>query len=413
MKVVYCDILVVGSGPAGVACAVVAGRKGAKVCLMERYGMVGGGLTSLFVRPISGDVGNHNIGEEICQNIQNNMHNMSAIESAKQTLVAMLFDAGVDVYLQTALSGVQTDGDKIVSVCGLFHGQTIQFVAKQYVDATGDGDLSAISGCQVAMGREDGLVQPVSLMFTIDGVSPQQNLVCYHEEHYTMLSNGREYLDLCHKANISGELPPNVNIVRLYDTGVVGERMVNASQLNKVNPLDGKSVFLAEVDLRRQTEKIVAFLKNNVEGFENIRVSGSGWSLGVRESRRVIGDYLLTAEDLIAGRHFDDAVVRDANFCIDIHNPDGVGQAESQGLPHLTQNYDIPYRCLTPLGKSNLLVAGRCISGTHRAHASYRVMKICMAMGHAVALASVQAISTCDVRKVDVKLVQQELGIKG
>ena len=118
--------------------------------------------------------------------------------------------------------------------------------------------------------------------------------------------------------------------------------------------------------LRKQVKQIVVFLKNNIPGFENIRVNGSCTTLGVRESRRINGDYILTGEDLIEGRKFNDAVVHDANFCIDIHNPDGAGQSESTGCPQLAKNYDIPYRCLCPLGVDNLLTAGRCISGTPR-----------------------------------------------
>ncbi len=412
MQEIKVDVLVVGAGPAGVTAAIAAGRQGAKVALIERYGVVGGGLTSLYVYPVSGGIINDNIGKEIVKRIDQGTKTMSVIESAKQTLTQMLYEANVRVYLQTLLSGVTVKDDKIIKVTALFHTQTLTFIAKQYIDATGDGDLAYQSGCKIEMGRDgDGLVQPVSLMFTIDGIAPEQNLVCYHEEDYTTLSNGKEYLDLCRKANANGELPKNTNIVRLYDTGNVGERMVNGSQLNHVNALDPSAIFDAEYDLRMQTKIIVDFLRSNVPGFESIRVNGSATTLGVRETRRVMGDYVLTAEDIIAGREFDDAIVHGANFCIDIHNPDGCGQSESEGVPVRAQDYDIPYRCLTPLGKSNLLCAGRCISGTHRAHASYRVMRICMAMGHAAGVAATMALQTDDVRKIDVSRLQAQLDI--
>ena len=153
--------------------------------------------------------------------------------------------------------------------------------------------------------------------------------------------------------------------------------------------------------------------KYDVPGFARVRVSGSCTTTGVRESRRVTGDYILTADDLFAGRRFDDAVVTDAHFCIDIHNPDGAGQAERDGCPYDPLPYEIPYRCLTVAGFGNLLTAGRCISGDHRAHASYRVMRICMAMGHAAgiaaALMSEKGVSS---RGIDNRRVQDAVGIK-
>ena len=224
----------------------------------------------------------------------------------------------------------------------------------------------------------------------------------------TRLGDGREYLDLCHKACESGELPPSINIVRLYETGRQGERMVNATQFNHIRPLDPEHVFEAEYQLRQQIRQVVFFLKNNIPGFADIHVNGSSTTLGARESRRVIGDYILTGDDLIAGRKFEDAVVHNASFCIDIHNPDGAGQAETDGCPHLAQPYDIPYRSLRPLGVDNLLTAGRCISGDHRAHASYRVMNICMAMGQAAgAAASLAVKGGTGTRGVDIDELKQ------
>ncbi|MBQ7299675.1 MAG: FAD-dependent oxidoreductase, partial [Clostridia bacterium] len=266
----------------------------------------------------------------------------------------------------------------------------IDFEADAFIDATGDGDLSVLSGCPWEIGREgDGLVQPVTLMFVIDGIDPNQKLLCCHEEHYTDLGDGREYLDLCHKACRSGELPENVNIVRLYRTERVTERMVNATQENYINPLDPMSVYHAETALLKQIGKIMAFLKNNIPGFENITIKGSASTLGVRESRRITGRYLLTEQDLLAGKTFPDTVVHKAHFCLDIHNPAGPGQSEhDEKCPSSPKPYDIPFSAMCPLGCDNLITAGRCISGTHVAHSSYRVMRICMTMGQAAGAAA-------------------------
>ena len=412
------DVVVAGGGPAGIAAAIVSARAGRKTAIIERYGCVGGGITSSYVRPFLGSVQNENIGNEIVKRIHEAESFCSPVEAAKIVLAEMIREAGIDLFLQSQVvsSDVVSDenGNKTLrSITAVSHGKEYTFFADAFIDATGDGDLSVISGAEYEIGREaDGLVQPLSVMFTIEGIDPDNGLVCRHEEDYHELENGKEYIRLCRDACLSGELPESVNIVRLYLTGKKGERMVNATQKNRVYPLDPYQLAEAETDLRIQVRRVVEFLRNNVPGYENIRVNGSSTTVGVRESRRITGDYVLTAEDLFAGRRYYDSVVRGAFFCIDIHNPDGAGQAERDGCPYEPEPYDIPYRSLVVKGFNNLLVAGRCISGDHRAHASYRVMRICMAMGHAAgysaALASENGVF---VREIDIKRVQNELGI--
>lgn len=414
MREIHCDVLVAGAGAAGIPAAIAAAREGKNVVLLERYGLVGGGMTSVYVRPFLGTVQNPNLGNEIEERVLKYTSFMTPVESAKAVLSEMLYEAGVHVYLQTQVVRVEKEGRKICRVIASSQGSELAFSADAYIDSTGDGNLSAIAGAKFQIGREgDGLVQPVSTMFTIEGIEPDYGLLCEHEEHYTVLPNGKEYLDLCHKACESGELPPSVNIVRLYATGKKGERMVNATQQNKVNPISPEELFPAEYALREQIVSVVQFLKKNIPGFENIRVNGSAVTAGIRESRRVVGDYELKVEDLFEGKRFDDAIVEDAHFCIDIHNPDGAGQSETEGCPYEEQPYEIPYRSLLPKDFDNLLVAGRAISGDHRAHASYRVMRICMAMGHAAGLAAVQmSEKKCGTREVDIPKIQKRLSIR-
>ena len=407
------DVVVVGGGPAGIASALAAADEGCRVALLEKYGCLGGGITSGYVRPFLGVVGNPNIGGEIRGRIAALEDFMSPVEAAKAALAEMLYERGVDVRLQTEPIEVLRGGADIAKIAAVSKGGRYEFCANAYIDATGDGDLAAMAGASCEYGREgDRLVQPTSIMFTIEGIDPSIDWCICHEEDWHTLPDGREFLDICHKACESGELPPSINIVRLYATGRVGERMVNATQANHVNPLEPTEIFAAEVELRRQVRIVVEFLRRNIPGFEHIRVNGSATTLGARESRRIVGDYILTDNDLIVGARFDDAIVHRANFCIDIHNPDGAGQAERNGRPYLCQDYDIPYRSLTPLGFDNLLCAGRNISGDHRAHASYRVMNICMAMGHAAGLAaSDMSRHRRSSRDVDIRAIQKKLGI--
>ena len=166
-----------------------------------------------------------------------------------------------------------------------------------------------------------------------------------------------------------------------------------------------------ELELRRQIDILVHFFRENLPGYEKCRCIASGATLGVRETRRVMGEYTVTAEELAAGKRFPDVAVHKAEFIVDIHNPEGAGQAEER--IQYVMPYDLPYRCFVPLKVENLLTAGRCISGTHRAHASYRVMSICMAMGEAVGMAALCVREGCTPRTLDVKKLQAALESKG
>lgn len=411
------DVIIAGAGPAGISAALEASRSGCRVALLERYGCVGGNLTMGHVGPLMGTVCPGTIGEKIEHAICPVYDLCPDFELAKIRLTELLDEAGVDVYLQTAVVNAEKEGDALrrIHTDGKFGKQS--FEAPLFIDATGDGDLATLSGCPWESGREgDGLVQPVSIMFVISGVDENQTLVCQHEEHYTDLGDGREYLDLCHQACRTGELPPTVNIVRLYRTAYPDERMVNATQANRIDPLDSEAVFRAEADLRRQMLQIMTFLKKNIPGFENIRIKSSSSTLGVRETRRILGDHVLVGEELLSGKKFADAVVHNASFPLDIHNPSGPGQStEEEKCPPRVQPYDIPYSAMRPLGVSNLLTAGRCISGTHEAMSSYRVMRICMAMGQAAgaAAALMKANGCFDTRKLDAGLIREHLKMRG
>lgn len=377
------DVIVCGAGPSGIAAAVTAARLGQHVMLLERYGAVGGCLTLGNVSTVMGSVAPGTLGSEM-DRLLNSVDVAKGIDcdAAKGILTEWLAREGVSFRLQTPVVDTLMEGETIRGIYALTQRGLVLFKGQRIIDATGDGFVSAMAGAEVMVGREgDGLVQPCSLMYTIDGV--ESTLVCNHEEHYTILPDGREYLALCRKAALDGRLPPSVSIVRLYDTGVPGERLVNATQVNGTCVLNDGDAEYAEIELRRQMTQVNEFLRKEIPGFAHIRLRSSASTLGVRESRRITGRYILCAEDLLAGRRFDDVVVHAANFPIDIHNPSGGGQAETEGCPHTAQPYDIPMRVLEPLKVENLILSGRCISGSHRAHASYRVMNIAMAIGQA------------------------------
>lgn len=414
------DIIVAGAGPAGICAAVAAAREGAKVALVERYGIIGGNLTAGYVGPILGMTGRGTMRDELVRLLgvpDNDMIGRTGkahdFENAKIVLEEFVArEKNIDVFLQCSVSDVIKDGP---SVCGLIiasNESLFALTSAVTVDATGDAVVSALAGAEIAKGRDgDGLMQPVTLEFTIDGVDEDRGIICIGDVDDVKLGDER-FLDYCKRLADEGALPEDLAAVRLHPTTVPGQRQVNTTQLCGVDITDAGGIFKADLELRRQIRLLVDFLRKYVPGYENCRCVASGATTGVRESRRVMGDYVLTGEDVQSGARFEDAVVHDAEFIVDIHNPSGAGQAEAK--IGWCKPYDIPYRCFLPRGIENLYVAGRCISGTHRAHASYRVMSVCMAMGEAVGIAASMCADTgCSPRKLDVAALQDRMEKKG
>ncbi len=408
------DIVVAGAGTAGICAAVSAAEQHCKVAVVERYGTIGGNLTLGHVGPIMGEVSPGTMGDKIqrllCGNRCDIQHDP---ENAKIVLSNLMHENKIDVYTGCQVTEVMKSGNRVTGVIIATSAGVKALTSSVTIDATGDGTVAFLAGAPFKMGRDkDFLMQPASIMFTVSGVDPHQKLVCMHEEDDTELPCGN-YLQMCKDACKLGELPENVNIVRLYRTEHSDERIVNATQVNYVNGLHPLETSAAEYRLRQQTVQILRFLRK-IPGFENCRLRASSDFSGIRETRRIIGDYVLSGNDLLKGKKFFDRIVHNANFCIDIHNPDGAGQSETVGRPLNAQPYDIPYRCFVPLEIDGIYTCGRCISGTHTAHASYRVMKICMAMGEAVGIAASLCVQEHTIpRELNYKKVQEILIDKG
>ena len=406
------DVLVCGAGPTGIAAAITAARQGKTVMLLERYGAVGGNLTLGNVSPIMGGVAPGTIAGEIGRLLRAPDGGTGIDpERAKIQLTRLLHEEGVAFRLQTPVFDVLKDGDTVLGVVAGTQQGAAAFLGKRIIDCTGDGLVAAMAGAQVMYGRAgDGRVQPMTLMYLIEGIDPESTLVCRHETDYTVMEDGREYLALCEEAARDGRLPENVTIVRLYPTARPGERMVNATQENGLNPLLGEDLEKAEIALRSQIEQVNNFLRTEIKGFANIRTRVSASTMGIRESRRILGRYQIMDEDVAQGRTFEDVMVHRAGFCFDIHNPAGGGQAEAMEIARSAKAHDIPMRSMQPLGMEHVIVAGRCISGTHRAHSSYRVMNICMAMGQAAGMMAASSLDmNVPVAEIDFKDVQRRL----
>jgi hypothetical protein len=407
------DVLVVGGGPAGMAAAVGAAATGAQVILAERYGFFGGNATAALVmplmsfhtqqhrvergpRPLMPD--DHGPGEPaIAGVLQTLLHRLvqagGAIPPSLDTgyvvpfdpeifkLVALdlLDDAGVH-FLLHALATDVVGGANVRGVVLETKSGPLVIEARAVVDCTGDGDLAARAGAPFEIGREeDALVQPMTLMFRMAEFE-QAAFQNYVREHPDQWRGVHGLWDLVQRATAAGELDLPREDILMFGTPHEREVCVNSTRVRGVLGNNVWDLSYAEWEGRRQMRQIAAFLQRYVPGFADSYVVQSGVNVGVRETRRILGEYQLTADDVLSARSFPDVIAR-GTYPLDIHNPAGKGTILTRLPPG--QAYEIPLRCLVPLSVENLLVAGRCISGTHEAHSSYRVMPIAMATGHA------------------------------
>ncbi|MDH7482070.1 MAG: FAD-dependent oxidoreductase [Armatimonadota bacterium] len=412
LSILECDVLVAGGGPGGLAAAIASARNGADTLLIERYGFLGGMATAGLVNPyMTYWAGEEQIIHGIHQEIIDRLTALGAYGKGSRTafdpeaykFVAdrMCEEAGVRVLLHTFLSDAEVDSSYItfVETCG--KSGKLLAKAKIYVDGTGDADLAFLAGARCEKGRpEDGLTQPMTLNFRVVNVDQSR-----------MPSRGDEFNRLYEKAKAEGRLTcPRENVLFFYTTRE-GEIHFNQTRITHVDGTSSEDLTRAEIEGRRQAWEFLEFLRKDVPGFEKAEILISGPQVGVRETRRVIGEYILTAEDVLGAKKFDDCIAR-GSYSIDIHNPTGAGTV----IKHLPrgESYDIPYRCIVPLGIENLLIAGRPISATHEAHSSLRIMPICIAIGQAAGTAAALcATSSVSPRNLDVSILQSRLREQG
>ncbi|MDG9689208.1 FAD-dependent oxidoreductase [Streptomyces sp. Alain-F2R5] len=441
-----CDVLVVGGGPAGFAAAVGAADTGADVVLVERYGFLGGNATAALVMPLmsfhnehkqaafteAGDTSrllptDHGEGEPVVAGVLWQLLDRLTgrggclppspktgytvpfdPELFKFSLLEMMDEAGVRMLFHSFASGALPldDGSGWRVVFETKSGPVV-IDAGVVVDGTGDGDVATACGAPYEIGRpEDGLVQPMTLMFRVADFS-RPDFADYVRDNPDQWRGVHGLWDLIEEARAAGELRLPREDILFFATPHPREVAVNSTRVNRVLGTSVWDLTRAEYAARRQLAQIDRFLRTRVPGFEESYVVQSGTHIGVRESRRVLGDYQLTGHDILAARTFPDVIAHGA-YPVDIHNPRGSGTILKR-VPR-GSFYDIPLRCLVPRGTERLLVAGRCISGTHVAHSSYRVMPIAMATGHAAGVCAALTVRHGrGPRGLPYRMVQHEL----
>lgn len=393
------EVAVIGGGPAGLCAAVAAAEEGADTLLIERYGFLGGMATAGLVNPF---MPYYTGGEQVVQGLfQQIIDRLDAAggwshrqdewardafdpEIMKLVCQQMCEAAGVRLRLHTLLVGASADQGRVSRAVVVSKSGIEAVAADIFVDATGDGDLAAWAGAEYEQGRpEDGLCQPMTLMFRMAGVDEER------------IPPREEINRLYQEAKNAGDVDNLRENVLFFYTTRRGEIHFNTTRVIKLQGTNAADLTQAELGARRQVGQMVAFLKERIAGFEQAYLAATGVQIGVRESRRIMGEYVLTEEDVLGARKFADGIARGC-YPVDIHNPAGTGTVIKELAPG--ESYDIPYRCLCPRGFENLLVAGRPISADHIAHSSLRVMPIAAAVGEAAGVAA--AIATRQNRAV-------------
>lgn len=416
------DVVVAGGGTTGLTAAVAAARNGCRVLLVEPYGFLGGNATV-----IPGWLGFHAVGGErvvggipwelvqrlqaegaatrfeldpICGSVVGVDPNWWKIFAAE-----WVEEEGVTVRLHSRVTAASVAAGK-VRVTLDCRGVLETVAARVLLDCTDTGEAARLAGAQLTKGRAtDGRVQVASWAFTVGQVDVPA-LIAYLQAHpgdarpfpecdlgdwFERLPEREVFVLGAFRSLVERAVQDGLPLTRENVPGIVlprrGEFFTVASRVEEVDPGDPASFSHGELEGARQARHWFRFLRDYVPGFRDCRLAATPHQIGLRETNHLVGDYLLTGDDLLAGRVFSDAIASGA-YHLDIHSPDHPG-LETARPPR----YQIPYRSLLPAGVEQVLVAGRCISATHEAQASTRVIPISMAIGQAAGTAAALAVA--------------------
>jgi hypothetical protein len=441
------DIVIAGGGPAGIGAAIAASREGARVILVERMFCLGGTMTSGLVSKIAISHRNRGIAAELLERMDRYQGTSFAQsrpevpvdpELAKLLLDKMVIDeAAVDVRFGLTLTQVVKEGREVKALIlnGVNAFQAIR--AKYLIDCTGDGQLGFLAGAAYMRGDEEGgFGSAPSLLFRVAHVdvdkfiaaceedeetyksdhsrySPREARERYHSDRYVFFAN---YMPLVRR-----RIEENPQMFSEWERQVLTTRglvflnqpqqgvvLVNSTRILGFHGDDAAELSNAMVNGRRQVETIFRFMKTFLPGFENSIIMDSGSMLGIRESRRLVGDYVFCEDDVSGTTRYEDAVLSN-NGGIEIHSSTGSGLRGSRLGPD--EYYHIPYRSIIARDFDNLFIAGRCFSASHSALSAARSIACCVAMGQAAGSAAAQLVKNqkTNVRDIDIPALQERL----
>lgn len=438
------DVIVCGAGPAGIVAALASARHGARTLLVEQLPVVGGMAgTGLGWLGFYDNAGRRVVGGLPWSIVQRLLDTDSASvrrwtgasddewfesstlrvdpEAVKRVATTMLEEAGVEILVRTSVVGLSSEeaGLHAIRINNKSGAQTVY--ATRVIDCTGDGDLAAMAGAEFEIGRRgDGITQPMTMIFALVGVDLDEAVrsgvgwEAPWEEVAPRRGSRRNrsvQIDFSRwGSEISALLPNGVPRMWVHDHGDGMFYTGNFAHIGLLNGANGGQLSAGEIEGRKFVWSFVDFLRACVPGFDSARIANVATHIGVRETRRVHGQYWITYEDAVRARQFADSVAQSGNM-LDVHH---AVKGEFERLPLGSQidgfgSFGIPFGALVPRGVDGMLMAGRCVSGEREAQASFRVMGTCMAMGQAAGTAAAISVSqrrepaeldTVDLRRV-------------
>lgn len=438
------EIIVIGGGTAGCAAALAAARSGRTTLLIEQFAYLGGWATAALVNPFMSHrtsdgkplvAGFFNELRDRLRESGDLLENSFDSEAMKFALQEMLIEAGVRLRFHTAFSSARQLANGKIIITVRSKSGVEEFECDRLIDCSGDGDAAVALGAKYEMGDQSGLPQAATLMFDMAGVDLEKAL-SYVRDHPdqmlfpklpptadpVQLSNGiisvAGYYDLVTTARANGEYSAPGDLIFYIGRPRKGEVVFNTTHVGHVDGTNAEDLTRAEIESRRQMMSIVAFVRKYVPGFEQAYLLRSPAHVGIRETRRILGDYVFSADDVIEARKFDDSICRLA-YPVDVHSGKGDGYTKDEGNTGPNNAppgdwYEIPYRCLLPTGLDNVLVAGRCVSSTQAGHGAIRIMPSCLAMGQAAGVAAALSLDEgVKVRDINVSTLLDKLRAEG
>ncbi len=408
------DVIVAGSGPSGIAAAVMAARGGARTLLVEWQGSVGGISTTGLMSHFTGTCDSRLYREVLDRAAEKNYFGQARTvaidpEMLKITYYEMLEEAGVDLLLYSFVCDVIMEQGTVIGIVTSGKSGLVAYSCSIVIDGTGDGDVAYKAGAEYLKGNpENGLMQPATLMFKVAGVDMERAV--FPGSFETKVDTDRGELQALAKEL----LPAPAGHVLLYKSTIPGIVTCNMTNAVGIDGTETEDLTKAEIQCRKQIIPIVNFLREYVPGYEHCYVISAASLIGIRETRHFKGKYTLTEQDILDAKQFEHRVVIGAHFNFDVHNLTGSGLDKTGVQAKFPQpkGYTIPYECLLPEKVKGLLLCGRNISGTHMAHSNFRVMPICLAIGEAAGTAAALAIrSHVDVCDVNIAEIQEKLHI--
>ncbi len=445
-------IVIVGSGPAGIAAACAAADNGAKVTLIEASPFPGGELVSGL--PVDGCLnarGEWLVGgpaQALFEGCRRRNGYIGPVfdwrlnwgvcvdpVAMRLAIIEALASRGIQLMLGSIVSGAKVIDHRITTIDVIQrYGQTT-LSADIFIDTSGDGTVATLAGAECEKAKADAL-QPVSLTFRVGNVDIPRlmTFIRNHPEEFILAESpvitktpaecaqalydaGLPFVPLSAKGHVLGDAIAKGSVapctaIFMWPTSLARREIgLNMTRLTGIDATDNAAWSATLPELARQVEQGVAFLKNSVPGFADTVLADTAYSVGIRETRRICGEATLGDDDVREARHNTNGIARGAHH-IDIH---GAGTAQTRIPVRGGGSYDIPFGCLIPRGLQNLLVAGRCLSSTRPANGSCRVMGTCLATGQAAGTAAslLTKKQNFDPRRLDIAALRSHLKTQG